>query len=124
MFYSFVTKHACDGQTDIRKDGQNYDPKDRASIAASRGKKNVMSTCLCVHICLGIPCTWPRVKWALGQRGASHRRGLFIPFRKHRPGHKLVENRDFNTPPPCYGTKADKANVYNFMFDILCSTDA
>jgi len=31
MFYSFVIKHA-------RMDGQNYDPQDRASIAASRGK--------------------------------------------------------------------------------------
>jgi len=30
----FVTKHACDRQTD----GQNYDSQDRASIAASRGK--------------------------------------------------------------------------------------
>jgi len=34
IFYSFVTKHAFDGQTD----GQNYDPQDRAIIAASRGK--------------------------------------------------------------------------------------
>jgi len=33
-FFGFVTKHACDGQTD----GQNYDSQDRASIAASRGK--------------------------------------------------------------------------------------
>jgi len=31
MFFLFVTKHACDGQ--------NYDPQDRASTAASRGKK-------------------------------------------------------------------------------------
>jgi len=29
-----VTMHVCDGQTE----GQNYDPQDRASIAASRGK--------------------------------------------------------------------------------------
>jgi len=28
MFYSFATKHACDGQTDGRTDGQNYDPQD------------------------------------------------------------------------------------------------
>jgi len=28
------------GQTDRRTDGQNYDSQDRASIAASRGKKN------------------------------------------------------------------------------------
>jgi len=34
MFFRFVTKHACDRQTD----GQNYDPQDRASIAASHGK--------------------------------------------------------------------------------------
>jgi len=36
MFYSFVTKHACDGRTDRRINGQtdrqNYDPQDRASI--------------------------------------------------------------------------------------------
>jgi len=31
MFYTFVTKHACNGQTDRH----NYDPQDRASIAAS-----------------------------------------------------------------------------------------
>jgi len=35
-FLSFRNKHACDGQTDR----QNYDPQDRASIAASRGKNN------------------------------------------------------------------------------------
>jgi len=34
MFFLFVLKHACDGETD----GQNYDPQDRVSIAASRGK--------------------------------------------------------------------------------------
>ena len=33
MFYSFVTKH---GRTDRETDGQNYDPEDRASVAASR----------------------------------------------------------------------------------------
>jgi len=42
MFYSFVTKHACDRrtdrQTDRQTDGQNYYPQDRASIAALRGK--------------------------------------------------------------------------------------
>jgi len=38
MFFCFVTKHACDGQTDGETDGQNYDPQDRVSIAASRGK--------------------------------------------------------------------------------------
>ena len=34
MFFRFVTNHACDRRTD----GQNYDPQDRASIDASRGK--------------------------------------------------------------------------------------
>jgi len=38
MFFRFVTKHACDGQTDGQTGGQNYDPQDRASTAASRGK--------------------------------------------------------------------------------------
>jgi len=42
-FFGLVTKHACDRQTDRqtdgRTDGQNYDSQDRASIAASRGKK-------------------------------------------------------------------------------------
>jgi len=44
MFYSFVTKHACDGrtdrqtdgqtdrQTDGQTDGQNYDPQETSSI--------------------------------------------------------------------------------------------
>ena len=32
MFFRFVTKHACD-------DRENYDPQDRASMYASRGKK-------------------------------------------------------------------------------------
>ena len=38
--FGLVTKHACDGQTDGRADGQNYDSQDRASIAASRGKNH------------------------------------------------------------------------------------
>jgi len=39
-FFGLVTKHACDRETDRRwTDGQNYDSQDRASIAASRGKK-------------------------------------------------------------------------------------
>jgi len=46
MLFRFVTKHACDrridrqtdGQRDRQTDGQNYDPHDRASISASRGK--------------------------------------------------------------------------------------
>ena len=40
-FFGLVTKHACDRQTDGRTDRQNYDSQDRASIAASRGKKNL-----------------------------------------------------------------------------------
>jgi len=35
-FSGLVTKHACDRRTD----GQNYESQDRASIAASRGKKD------------------------------------------------------------------------------------
>jgi len=38
VFFRFVTKHACDGQTDGQTDGQNYDPHERDSIGASRGK--------------------------------------------------------------------------------------
>jgi len=34
--FGFVTKHACDGQTNR----QNYDSQDRSSIAASRGKNH------------------------------------------------------------------------------------
>ena len=41
MFFHFVTKHACDGQTDELIDGENYDLEDRASIAASRGNHSV-----------------------------------------------------------------------------------
>jgi len=41
MFYRFVKKHTCDGQTDGRTDGQtdrqNYDLQDRSNIAASSG---------------------------------------------------------------------------------------
>jgi len=33
-FFELVTKHVCDRRTD----GQNYDSKDRASIAALRSK--------------------------------------------------------------------------------------
>jgi len=36
-FFGLVTKHACDRGTDGRTD--SYDSEDRASIAASRGKK-------------------------------------------------------------------------------------
>jgi len=36
MFYSFITNTRV---TDRRTDRQNYDSQDRASIAASRGKK-------------------------------------------------------------------------------------
>ena len=38
-FFGLVTKLACDRRTDGRTDRQNYDSQDRASIAASRGKK-------------------------------------------------------------------------------------
>jgi len=44
--YSFVSSQSTrvpDRQTDGRTDGQNYDPQDRASIAASRGKNR---TCI------------------------------------------------------------------------------
>ena len=37
-FFGLVTKHACDGRTGSRTDGQNYDSQDRRSIAASRVK--------------------------------------------------------------------------------------
>jgi len=39
-----VTDRQTDGQTDGRTDRQNYDPQDRASIAASRGKKQSLNT--------------------------------------------------------------------------------
>jgi len=35
--FGFVTKHACDRQTDGQTDGKNYDSQDCASIAASCG---------------------------------------------------------------------------------------
>jgi len=38
-FFGLVTKHSCDRQTDRQTDRENYDSQDRASIAASRGKK-------------------------------------------------------------------------------------
>jgi len=38
-FFGLVTKHACARRTDGQTDRQNYDFQDRASIAASRGKK-------------------------------------------------------------------------------------
>jgi len=36
MFFRFVTKHACDRETD------NYDLQNRASIAASCGNKTII----------------------------------------------------------------------------------
>ena len=47
-FFGLITKHECDrrtdrrtdGRTDGQTDGQNYDSQDRASIAASCGKKD------------------------------------------------------------------------------------
>jgi len=45
VLFRFVTKHACDRrtdrQTDRQTDKQNYDPQDRANIAASRGKNRL-----------------------------------------------------------------------------------
>ena len=41
-FFGLVTKHACDRRTDRQTDGQNYDSQDRASIAASRGKNDII----------------------------------------------------------------------------------
>jgi len=38
--FGLVTKHVFDGQTDGQTDGENHDSQDRASIAASRGKKH------------------------------------------------------------------------------------
>ena len=38
--FGLVTKHACDRRTGGRTDGQNYNPQDGASIAASRGKNS------------------------------------------------------------------------------------
>jgi len=66
MFFRFVTKYACDKRTDGRTDrqtdrqteGQNYDPQDPASIAASRGKNSQTHSFIClmnstlVHILL------------------------------------------------------------------------
>jgi len=40
-FFGLVTKHAC--ITDGWTDGQNYDSQDRASTAASHGKKTISS---------------------------------------------------------------------------------
>ena len=46
MFFRYVKKHACDRQTDKQTDGQNYDPQERASIAASRSKNEQLH-----HVC-------------------------------------------------------------------------
>ena len=47
MLFCFVIKHAWVRETDRRMDGrtngQNYDPQDRASITASRGKMSINS---------------------------------------------------------------------------------
>jgi len=51
IFSRFVTKHTCDGQTRI----QNYDPQNRASIAASRGK-NYISFGKSLHMLLKKIC--------------------------------------------------------------------
>ena len=41
MFFRVSTKQACDRQTDR----QNYDPQDRSSMAASRGKNRSITEC-------------------------------------------------------------------------------
>jgi len=42
MFFRFVTKHACVGQTDGQTDRMTiYDLQDRASIAILRGKNEI-----------------------------------------------------------------------------------
>ena len=38
-FFGLLIKHACDRRTHRQTNGQNYDSQDRASIAASGGKK-------------------------------------------------------------------------------------
>jgi len=61
-FFGSVRKHACDRRTDgwadRRRDGQNYDSQDHASIAASRGKNqtervqalaDISRSALCCH---------------------------------------------------------------------------
>ena len=45
-FFGLVTKHACNGRTDRRTDGQNYDSQDRASIARA-----VKTVAIVVHVC-------------------------------------------------------------------------
>jgi len=63
-FFGLVTKHACDGQTDGRTDGQNYDSQDRASTAASRGKNaspyaiGPLSCLPCLSVC-DVGVLWP-----------------------------------------------------------------
>ena len=43
-FFDFVRKHACDTDRQTGgRDGRNYDSKDRASIAVSRGKNCVQN---------------------------------------------------------------------------------
>ena len=45
-FFGLVTKHACDRRTN----GQNYDSRDRASIAVSRGKNGQMLSTKCYFV--------------------------------------------------------------------------
>jgi len=58
---SFRHKNAYDGQTDIRTDGQNYDPQDRAILAASRGKSMVQTSEIFKAVRLGAKYAmfWP-----------------------------------------------------------------
>ena len=53
-FFGLVTKHACDRQTDGWTDRQNYDSQDRASIAASRGKKYLNTRQPCADLIFNV----------------------------------------------------------------------
>jgi len=50
MFFRFVTKHACDRQTNGEIGGQNYGPRYRTNIAASRGKKGILKWSYVMYI--------------------------------------------------------------------------
>jgi len=95
-FFGLVTKHACDRRTD----GQNYDSQDRASIAASRGKKKfnfysarnariasaVLATAIpsvCLSVCLSVrPSVCPSVRHTplLCQNGGTYSTVQFAPL--------------------------------------------
>ena len=61
-------------QTDGQTDGQSYDSQDRASIAASRGKKSMPSVSLYVWVCIHITqlselCKHLRINTTLSEAG-------------------------------------------------------